>query len=676
MDGQPDVRVSGNQIIIDGVPPITIQNMEQWRSMSIIEKNDAIDEIYKAAKPKRVGRAAAQGATLGLSDEIAAAASAPRAAISAAISGESEASAPYYSALEGEREKLSRFRQQFPGLATASEVAGAIVPAAAGAVLTRGQSLPASATRMQRLVQSGKAAAKVGAVEGGLYGFGQAEGGLADRIRGTAAGSLIGAVAAPATQLATYPIQVGANALIQAAKSTFGTRGGKAVEAELQRLAEGTGFTPDEIAQRVADGEIMAENETLRMTVRQLMSEGGKGETMVRQTFGTRPQQTRQEAVEEIQAYLARDPNMPDENPLVVERAFTKLEKSLESDDYGNIPAFKEPTTSDVSQSVLDAARVSPKISDELNTYVTSTSKGSKLIEIKDGEVVLLRVPTLEEAEATRRYFRDKAEELRRSGNPLSRTYRDIRDDLEGVINERSPELASVRERASEVRTARDAYKEGQSVFNRSPDEVDIYMRDIADDAAAVKSLRAGTLVHLRQKLSQAGGTNLMNKLRNEETREGKVFRSIYPPEQIDETLRLIERAATSQSAMGDIIKGPTTALVKAAKERTGAQITAEDITNIGNPVTALRVGMKVAKEITPGLSDKQREQILTVLLSEDPEIVKRALTDTRGLEMLSNAINRTSSAIRSTARSGATQQATKDEVTSGLFSVLTNSQP
>lgn len=676
MDGQPDVRVSGNKIIIDGVPPITIQNMEQWRSMSIVEKNDAIDEIYKAAKPKRVGLAALHGATAGFSDEAIAAASNPRAAISAAMSGESEASAPYYSALERERGKLSQFRQQFPGMAVGSEVAGAFVPAAVSALLTKGQTLPASATTMQRLVQGGKQAAKVGAIEGGLYGFGQAEGGLTERLKGTGAGALIGAVASPVSQVATYPIQVGANALIQAAKSTFGTRGGKAVEAELQRLAEGTGYTPDEIAQRVADGEIMAENETLRMTVRQLMSEGGEGETMVRQTFSTRPQQTRQEAVEEIQAYLARDPNAPDENPLVVERAFTQREKALEGDAYGQVPGFKEPTTSAVSEGFLDAARPFPKIVDELNTYVTSTSKGSKLIRKKGDKVELLRVPTLEEAEAARRYFRDKAEEMRRSGNPLGRTYQDARNELEAIINEQSPELVSVRNEASRVRTARDAYKEGQSIFNRSADQVDIFMRDISSDPDAVKSLRAGALAHLRQKLGQAGGTNLMNKLRNAETREGQVFRSIYPQDQIEETLRLIERAATAQSAMGDIVKGPSTALVRAAREKTGAKITAEDISNLGNPVTALRVGMKLAQEVTPGLSDKQRKDVLTVLLSEDPQIVERALKDTRGLEMLSNAINRATTAARSTLRSGATQQATKDEVTSGLFDYLTNEQP
>ena len=96
MAGRTDIAVRGDKILIDGVPPITIQDMEKWNSMSLIEKSDAVQEIFNTVKPRRVGRAALQGATFGFSDEAIAAASNPRAAVSAAISGETDASAPYY----------------------------------------------------------------------------------------------------------------------------------------------------------------------------------------------------------------------------------------------------------------------------------------------------------------------------------------------------------------------------------------------------------------------------------------------------------------------------------------------------------------------------------------------------------------------------------------------------
>lgn len=658
MAGRTDISVRGDKIIIDGVPPITIQDMEKWNSMSLIEKSDAVQEIFDTVKPRRVGRAALQGATFGFSDEAIAAASNPRAAMSAAISGETEASAPYYETLEAERRKLDQFSQQYPILSASSEFSGAAVPAVAATVFSGGSAAPATGTRMAQMLKSGGQAAKVGAIEGGLYGFGTGEGGIQDRLTSSAAGASLGAVFSPLAQAATYPIAVSANALIDTAKAVFGGRGGKAVEAELQRLAEGTGDSIDVIAQRVADGEIMAENETLRMTVRSLMSKGGQGETMVRNIFDPktgRPQQTRSEAMAEIENYLARDPKFAGQNPKKIQDNFDAEVKKAESDAYSEVPGFKSPANLDVAETIENAANQYPEIASELNTFMTGTSKGTKLIEKVDGKWVLLRSPTLEEGEAARRYFREKSRDT--FGNPVSRLYSDVRNELEALLNKESETLARVRSDASKVRTARDSYAYGLNILNRSSDDVDLFLADIINDEAAIKSLRAGSLAHIRQKIEQAGGTNLMNKLQDETTREGKVFRAIFPKEQFDETLASIERAARSQSAMGDIIKGPTTALVQEANKRTGSEINLEDLTNITNPMTALRVGNKIAKQLDEGLTEKQRIKVLEVLLSEDPDVVRRALLDDRGMKVFKEGVSRTAAAIREGLRRGATQQ-------------------
>ena len=172
MAGRTDISVRGDKILIDGLPPITIQDMEKWNSMSLIEKSDAVQEIFDTVKPRRVGRAALQGATFGLSDEAIAAASNPRAAVSAAISGETDASAPYYEALEAERQKLSQYREQYPLGSAISEVSGAAGPAIAATLFSGGTAAPATGTRIAQALKSGGQAAKVGAVEGGLYGLG------------------------------------------------------------------------------------------------------------------------------------------------------------------------------------------------------------------------------------------------------------------------------------------------------------------------------------------------------------------------------------------------------------------------------------------------------------------------------------------------------------------------
>lgn len=671
MAGRTDISVRGNKIIIDGVPPITIQDMEKWNSMSLIEKSDAVQEIFNTVKPRRVGRAALQGATFGFSDEAIAAASNPRAALSAAISGETEESAPYYETLTSERQKLSQYGEQYPVGAAFSEFAGAAVPAVAATILSGGAAAPATGTRMAQALKSGVQAAKVGAVEGGLYGFGTGEGGIQDRLTSSASGAALGAVFSPLAQAATYPIAVSANALINTAKTVFGGRGGKAVEAELQKLAEGTGDSVDVIAQKVADGEIMAENETLRMTVRSLMAKGGQGETMVRSVFDPktgRPQQTRSEAMAEIESYLARDPEFAGQNPKRIQQNFDAEVKKAENDAYSQVPGFKSPANLDVAQTIENAANQYSEIANELNTFITGTSKGTKLIEKVDGNWTLLRAPTLEEGEAARRFFREKSRDT--FGKPVSRLYKDVRYELESLLNQESEILARVRKDAAKVRDARDAYKYGLNILNRSSDDVDIFLADIVDDEAAMKSLRAGSLAHIRQKIEQAGGTNLMNKLQDETTREGKVFRAIFPNEQFDETLSSIERAARSQSAMGDIIKGPTTALVREANKRTGSEINLEDLTNITNPMTAIRVGNKIAAQLDEGLTEKQRIKVLEVLLSEDPDVVRRALLDDRGMQMFKEGVSRIAAATREGLRRGTTQQSVQqvNEPLQGMF--------
>jgi len=673
MAGRTDISVRGDKILIDGLPPITIQDMEKWNSMSLIEKSDAVQEIFDTVKPRRVGRAALQGATFGLSDEAIAAVSNPRAAVSAAISGETDASAPYYEALEAERKKLSQYREQYPLGSALSEFSGAAGPAIAATLFSGGTAAPATGTRMVQALKSGGQAAKVGAVEGGLYGFGAGEGGIQDRLTSSASGAALGAVFSPLAQAATYPIAMSANALINTAKTLFGGRGGKAVEAELQKLAEGTGDSVDGIAQKVADGEIMAENETLRMTVRSLMAKGGQGETMVRSVFDPktgRPQQTRSQAMAEIESYLARDPEFAGKNPKAIQQNFEAEVAKAENKAYKEVPGYKSSENLDVrlGRTIENAANQYSEIASELNTFITGTSKGTKLLGKVDGNWTLLRAPTLEEGEAARRYFREKSRDT--FGKPVSRLYKDVRYELESLLNKESKTLARVRKDAANVRTARDAYQYGLNILNRSSDDVDLFLAKIIDDEAAMKSLRAGSLAHIRQKIEQAGGTNLMNKLQDDATREGKVFRAIFPNEQFDKTLASIERAAKSQSAMGDIIKGPTTALTTEASKRTGSEINLEDLTNITNPMTAIRVGNKIAAQLDEGLTEKQRVKVLEVLLSENPDVVRRALLDDRGMQAFKEGVSRIAASIRQGSRRAATQQGVQrvNEPLQGMF--------
>ena len=86
--------------------------------------------------------------------------------------------------------------------------------------------------------------------------------------------------------------------------------------------------------------------------------------------------------------------------------------------------------------------------------------------------------------------------------------------------------------------------------------------------------------------------------------------------------------------------------------------------------MTAIRVGNKIAAQLDEGLTEKQRVKVLEVLLSENPDVVRRALLDDRGMRAFKEGVSKTASAIREGLRRAATQQGVQrvNEPLQGMF--------
>lgn len=618
-------------------------------------------EAAKVAESSRAPiRAGAQGLSFGFSDEAIAAATNPLSAAGMAFGGEGK---DFKERLAAERKALEDYRRDYPVESIAAELGGAAIPAITASFLTGGVAAPLAA---ESLIARGLAAAprlvKEGAMFGGLYGAGTAEGGLGDRLVGGLTGAAGGAIMGPIAGAATYPLAAGASMAVDAARRQFGGRAGKAVEAELQRLAEGTGLTTDEIVARIASGEIMAENQTLRMAVRGLMSKGGQGETMVRQTFDRRPPQTRQAAMEEIQKYLAdtQDPNVLRGVAMTREQALQG-----ERDAYKRIFAGGGPAVpTDVRLALADAFERVPSAGKELAAYTRAQTKTDPFFVVRDdGAVIFTRDPTTQEAEIARRFLKGKADEAYRGGSPWGEVFKDIEQGVRGPLDVAVPELAATRAKWADIKTVQDAFETGQGIFNRTADEVEILVEDLMKKGAAgqaqLDALRNGAMDALRAKARGAGGTSLMGTLTNPERKESAILRALLPPDAYDDIAQKMGVAAQAQAARGDIVKGPSTALVQEVNKRLGADINMGDIAAAisPNPVGAIQLGVKLAKAMAPNLTDKQRVQMLQVLLSEDPAVVRKALVDESGLMAFKNAVDRllarTQSGVRGAAAVG-----------------------
>lgn len=185
------------------------------------------------ANYKGIGRALLQGLTFGFGDEI-------EAGLRSAVGPET-----YRETRDQIRRDQAAFKQEHPVIGTAAEIGGGLGSALPGV----GKGLATAKGMLPKAVEL----AKVGAAYGAVGGAGTAEGGLKSRAVGAIKGAAIGA---PAT-VAIGGLIAGAGKLGQLGAHAFGrtTKAGREeyALAQLAKVFEDAGLTPDEVAAQVAE---------------------------------------------------------------------------------------------------------------------------------------------------------------------------------------------------------------------------------------------------------------------------------------------------------------------------------------------------------------------------------------------------------------------------------------
>ncbi len=171
---------------------------------------------------------AAQGATLGFSDELG---GAVRAAGALVPGGDSPAEA-YRKQRDATRQQLHGFQQEHPVLSTAAEMAG-------------GVALPVGAVRGP--LSAGKLS-RAGAAVGGAYGLGKGEGSVAEQTLSTAGGAAVGAGAG----LLGAGVARAAPSLARLFGVTTAKGRAAAADRAIQEALEATGQTSHDVLARVA----------------------------------------------------------------------------------------------------------------------------------------------------------------------------------------------------------------------------------------------------------------------------------------------------------------------------------------------------------------------------------------------------------------------------------------
>lgn len=580
---------------------------------------------------------------------------------------------------------LKQYQEARPWESLGFEVGGAAAPAIIASLFSGGAGGAAVAANVAmkyptiaKVVgtvapKSIPGAVAIGATQGGLTAFGkgesEAEGlgsNIMERATGVPSGALFGGVGGGIGQAVSPFLMRPIEGVIDAARRRVGNRGAKIVETEIQRLADESGMTVDQIVEGVANGTIMAENKTLLDAVRSYRATGGPAATRLKEGMIDRPQMTREQATAEMQKYLSA---VEDPNILRAQQASDTEAKLLEGQMYG---AFKniEASPEVISELENSLARM-PEAGKALNKIFERRTGQAPFFIREDGTVAFARTPTVEEAELVRRTINNIASQEYKSGaGTLGEAATGVEMPLREALDTYTPGLAETRATASTVRSARDAFSIGQKALSKSPDQVELDFSDaMRRGPEVVKSYRAGVMAAYRNKLSTGSRTSLMKNLSDPTTKDGAVLRIVMPEDQLPDVLQSIERAAMSQGAVGEVFGKSPTEVTRQQVQRQGRNISGEELVEtLTSPsiFNLARLLNRAAKSVAPELTDQQRDRVVQVLISEDPDFVRNALQDRSKLSELQSAIQRLSEAITagSVRAGGVSSQSLIDTVT------------
>jgi hypothetical protein len=565
----------------------------------------------------------------------------------------------YETALADERAELEAARGKEGSLKY--EIGGAIIPALAAAPFTGGTSIPLTVARLAALGGTQALAAGIGAREGDIVERVTQDPLMlgAETVAGTVAGPVLG-----------KGIKYGGKAIKalakpgRAASRALSGRLSIPVENEVRRLArDAYGIdVPEDIAfarvvERIGKGEIFPDiSEQAAKDVAALYNISGKGGQVIANIINRRADDLPTQARATMQADLV--PNFSETN---ITKWFGKKIsdiKKAESASYNKIFAAGDdlPPESwwNLNLGVREVLQNQKFLRNKVNALMAAKNK-PPLFKIVDGQVRLLDDVDLETAEIVRRALKDKSSKAWRDGEgSLGEAIGNLEDDLRKVIDTASPELSTTRAGWAKVLKLAEVFEEGKKILNKSSEEAEILMDGIlaSGDDELIGALRSGVAFRLKTQAEKAAGRAAqIRTLADEKSGMRIILERLYPGDSVEVAFGKIELANKALTTKVRVKGGPQTAERLAAAERIGtAQDAVADVAdmaitgNVFGPATrfAKRVLGKKSK-----LNPKQLGQIAKIIVTEDPEVIEKALNNPEMLQILINRVNQAANLVQ-----------------------------
>jgi len=539
----------------------------------------------------------------------------------------------YDTVLQSIRDDLSMFREANPLQALALESGGAVASSIAAAPFTGGASVPATAARL----------ALLGAAEGGAYAFNTGEGGFKERVSRVPVGAATGAVVNPVASTALRKSGDGLKALVRSARNLVGRRGSTIVNNEIQRLVNKLQKTPEEIVQDIMDGRILIENKTLAAAAKALRAQGGEAGDLINTTLTNRPAQTRQQAASAVDEALGGD------GQLQVARNQANRQAVREAENTAYAP-FKTGEVNDevfgelvMALQAVPAARKS--LMEKFQTRVNDPNY-EPLFKMKDGDLQFLRRPNPEEAEVVRRSLDAAASKkfAKPGGGFVGSDIAEIATDVRTAIDANIPDLAAARTQAKLARDNFDAFDAGRKAFTGSADEKILQLQDLfsAGNQEAIDAFRSGMLSSIQARLKSGNRASFIKNLSDDELGMNELLRMALPDETVESIMKKLDIATESNAAKSAIMDRTNTAETLIENSNFGSRLGANTLMQLqmGDPRALGDIARSIVKMFGRDLTDAENLRIAKILVSEDPELVKSAVTDTGALKRAESIVN------------------------------------
>jgi hypothetical protein len=548
---------------------------------------------------------------------------------------------PYAEVRDEIRKKISDYQEANPGEALTMEVLGAAAPTALALLIPGGQGLGVAGLARIGGLAGAKKVAKVGAVEGGVSAYGAGEQGALEDLYAIPTGVATGAATGIGFKVGADVAGNLLSGVTNQARSMFGNKAGTAVQAEVNRIVDETGKTADEVIADLISGRLLSENETLIKTLRAYMAKGGEAAAKITSIVPQRAQATRQEAMGILQEGMT--PGITD-NVYAAARQSDEAFKRAQSAEYNRVFSSGQEVSRDIVGTIEEAMIRLPNARADLDAVYKSRGNLVPFYKFDEsGRMQIVRQPTIEDAEIVRQAIDEAATKAFREGSgQVGSALAPLQSRLRSQLDTESPELANVRRNWRDLSRAREAYDLGTKSLSKSADEIEFEFNRLLESGneGAIRTFRAGVMTALRNRANRSPG--FMERLASETTSEGLLLRTVFPSEQLDSVINSLANAGQAQRVKNKLLDASPTSIDLGAQKRVGDFVSAGDVQAAiaGSPRDMVRVGVGLLKALSPELTDKQRSEVVDIIMTQDPDVLRRALLDQTSLGELQRAVS------------------------------------